>query len=66
MDWFAVLCGGLGFVGCCRVLSVWVVGLILINEGRRWGMGRVFLIGLGMSRRCLSGEAFLCYGPGIV
>ena len=37
------------FIGYCCVLSVWIVGFIII-EGRRWGMGRVFFIGLGMSR----------------
>ena len=53
------------FIEYCCVLSVWIVGFIII-EGRRWGMGRVFFIGLGMSRLYFSRGTFLCYGPGIV
>ena len=64
---FKLVCcpvGWLIFIGYCCVFLIWIVGLDII-EGRRWGMGWVFFIGVGMSR-LFSGGAFLCYGLSIV
>ena len=65
---FKLVCcpvGWLIFIGYCCMFLIWIVGLDII-EGRRWGMGWVFFIGLGMSRLYFSGGAFLCFGLSMV